>query len=72
MGPTVAAILPVPAAGIEASVGQTTSAWPSADGAAELDRLVTLRDEGKISSQDYELAKQKILGGSPATAGQVA
>jgi hypothetical protein len=40
--------------------------------ADELDRLVALRDQGKISPQDYELAKQKILGGTPAAAGQVA
>lgn len=40
--------------------------------AGELDRLVALRDQGKISPQDYELAKQKILGGTPSTAGQVA
>jgi hypothetical protein len=47
-------------------------AAPGGGVAGELDRLVTLRDEGKISPQDYELAKQKILGGAPATAGQVA
>lgn len=48
------------------------AAAPGGGVAGELDRLVTLRDEGKISPQDYELAKQKILGGAPATAGQVA
>jgi hypothetical protein len=36
--------------------------------ADELDRLATMRDQGKISAADYEQAKQKVLGSTPPTA----
>ncbi len=40
--------------------------------ADQLDRLTGLRDSGKITAEDYELAKQQVLGGTRAAAGHVA
>lgn len=40
--------------------------------ADQLDRLAGLRDSGKITAEDYELAKQQVLGGTRAAAGHVA
>lgn len=41
--------------------------------ADQLDRLTTLRDQGKITNEDYEQAKRQVLGGGArATAGHMA
>jgi hypothetical protein len=40
--------------------------------ADQLDRLTTLRDQGKISNEDYEQAKRQVLGGARTAAGHVA
>lgn len=47
-------------------------AAPGGGVAGELDRLVTLRDQGKITPQEYEQAKQKVLAAAPAAASHVA
>ena len=45
------------------SVASTGSGGGVAD---ELTRLADLRDQGRISAQDYELAKQQVLGTGPS------
>ena len=48
---------------------QNVAATGSGGGVAdELTRLADMRDQGRISSQDYELAKQRVLGGDQPAA----